>query len=311
MTVERRGPGSWEDAAGGVALALGVFDGVHVGHRHVLATLRRRADGLGVPPGVLTFDPHPLEVVAPEHAPPLLTTLEHRIELFAEAGVALTAVLAFDEAVRDVAPTAFVGETLAGDLRARLVVVGEDFRFGRDRTGHVGLLAELGEGHGFEVEVVPLVGGDRPWSSTRIRQMVAAGDVGAARAALGRPHEVWGKVVEGDRRGSTIGFPTANLDTHPRAALPANGVYAVTVGHHAAEALAGVANVGLRPTFGGDERPVVEAHVLDGEHDLYGDEIRVRFIDRIRDERRFDGVDALTEQIEKDVHTARRLLQGD
>jgi len=309
--IERRGPGDWGGAADGAAFALGVFDGVHVGHRHVLAMLARRAAELGVPPAVLTFDPHPLEIVAPQHAPALLTTIAHRIELFSEAGVDLTAVLGFDEAVRDVSPTAFVADTLAADLHARLVVVGEDFRFGRDRTGHVGLLAELGEVHRFEVEVVPLVGGDRPWSSTRIRQMVAAGDVAAARAALGRPHEVWGTVVEGDHRGSGIGFPTANLATHPRAALPANGVYAVTVGHDAAEALPGVANVGVRPTFGDDERPVVEAHVLDGEHDLYGDEIRVRFMDRIRDERRFDGIEALTEQIAEDVRTARTLLQGD
>ena len=309
--IERRGPGNWDVAGDGAAVALGVFDGVHVGHRHVLAMLARRAERLDVPPVVLTFDPHPLEVVAPEHAPALLTTLDHRIELFADAGVDLTAVLVFDEAVRDVSPTAFVADTLADDLGARLVVVGEDFRFGRDRTGHVGLLAELGQAHGFEIDVVPLVGGDRPWSSTRIRQMIAAGDVAAARAALGRPHEVWGIVVEGDRRGSGIGFPTANLETHPRAALPANGVYAVTVGHEAAEAMPGVANVGVRPTFGGDERPVVEAHVLGGDHDLYGDEIRVRFVDRIRDERRFDGIEALKTQIAHDVEAARKLLQGD
>lgn len=312
MRLERHGSGSWSDASDGVAVALGVFDGVHVGHRHVLTMLAERAGSLGVPPAVLTFDPHPLEVVAPDRAPRLLTTVEHRIELFGRLGIGLTAVLRFDDEVRDVTPAAFASGALADDLGARLVVVGEDFRFGRDRTGHVGLLAELGEGLGFRLEVVPLVGADRPWSSTRIRTMVGEGDVRGAAEALGRPHEVWGTVVRGDRRGHRVGFPTANLAVDRHIALPANGVYAVTVGHDALEALRGVANVGVRPTFGGgeDTAPVVEAHLLDAEDpDLYGDDLRVRFVERLRRERPFDGIEALRAQIREDVGAAREALE--
>lgn len=307
MKVLRGRPGSWASDGVARAFAIGVFDGVHLGHRYVLKMLRDHAAAAGMEPGVLTFDPHPLAVVAPAGAPAMLTGIEHRIELLGDLGMELIAVLEFDEPVRNWSPATFITETIAGALAAQVVVVGEDFRFGRDRTGHVGLLQEMGTALGFETVIVPLVGEDRPVSSTRIREMIAAGDVTGAAAALARPHELWGEVVPGDARGRSIGTPTANLAVPPAIAVPAAGVYAVTVGRTADEALSGVANIGTRPTFGG-EGLTVEAHLLDFDGDLYGQTLRVRFVGRIRDEQRFDGPDALVAQIRDDIEAAREIL---
>lgn len=307
MKVLRGSPAEWDSGAGPGAFAVGVFDGVHLGHRHVLSVLCARATETGLTPGVLTFEPHPLRIVAPEHAPPMLTGIDHRLELLAALGVEVTAVLEFDEKVREWAPATFLAETLAGPLAAQLVVVGEDFRFGKDRVGDVALLGELGRRLGLKPEVVSLVGGDTPVSSTRIREMIIAGDVSGAAASLIRPHELWGEVVPGDGRGRTIGIPTANVAVAPEMAVPQRGVYAVTVGRHADEALPAVANVGVRPTFGG-EVETVEAHLFDFDADLYGQQLRVRFIDRIRGEQKFESAAALVAQIGRDIAQARQLL---
>jgi riboflavin kinase/FMN adenylyltransferase len=307
VRVLRGHPTDWDVGPERTALAVGVFDGVHLGHRHVLGALVQRARERGIASGVVTFDPHPLSIVAPERVPPMLTTIEQRLELLEGLGVEVVAVVAFDDELRIWSPATFVTDLLAGSLHAATVVVGEDFRFGRDRTGHVGLLRELGMGLGFETEVVPLVGGDQPISSTRIRAMIAAGDVAGATAALGRPHEVRGIVVPGDGRGRSIGIPTANVAPRPGIAMPRRGVYAVRAGRTADEDRAGVANVGVRPTFAGSDE-VLEVHLLDLDEDLYGAELRVRFHDRIRDEERFESVDALVRQIGGDVEEARRLL---
>jgi riboflavin kinase/FMN adenylyltransferase len=307
VRVLRGHPTDWDVGPERTALAVGVFDGVHLGHRHVLGALVQRARERGIASGVVTFDPHPLAIVAPERVPPMLTTIEQRLELLEGLGVEVVAVVAFDDELRIWSPATFVTDLLAGSLHAATVVVGEDFRFGRDRTGHVGLLRELGMGLGFETEVVPLVGGDQPISSTRIRAMIAAGDVAGATAALGRPHEVRGIVVPGDGRGRSIGIPTANVAPRPGIAMPRRGVYAVRAGRTADEDRAGVANVGVRPTFAGSDE-VLEVHLLDLDEDLYGAELRVRFHDRIRDEERFESVDALVRQIGGDVEEARRLL---
>ena len=309
MKVLRGDPSGWDAGSSGHALAVGVFDGVHVGHRHVLAILRDQAAECGLEPGVLTFDPHPLTVVIPDRAPAMLTSLDHRIELLDSQGVEVVAVLDFDAAVREWSPATFVTETLAGALAAEMVVVGEDFRFGKDRTGHVGLLREMGNGLGFRTEIVPLVGEDRPLSSTQIREMIAEGDVAGAAVALARPHELWGGVVEGSGRGRTIGVPTANLALPPGVAVPKRGVYAVTAGRSADESIPGVANVGVRPTFDGTDE-TVEAHLLGFEGDLYGEILRVRFVDRIRDERKFDAVEGLVGQIGRDIEAARAMLVG-
>lgn len=310
MRVVRGVPDDWELDRAPRVLTIGVYDGVHRGHRHVLRRLQDLAARLGgLESAVVTFDPHPLSVIAPEAAPKMLTTVEHRIELLDGLGIDLVAVLRFERPVRDLSPAGFAVRVIDGALSARVVVVGEDFRFGRDRTGHVGLLREFGMVHGFETEIVPLVGGDEPVSSTRIRALVASGDVAGAADALGRPHEVRGLVVAGDGRGRTIGVPTANLSVAEGLAVPGRGVYAVVAGPVGEVAVPGVANVGVRPTFGGDVE-TVEVHLLDTDRDLYGHDLRLAFVERIRAERRFPDVEGLVSQIEQDVHMARRLLGG-
>jgi riboflavin kinase/FMN adenylyltransferase len=256
---------------------------------------------------VATFDPHPLTVVAPEHAPRLLTGIEHRLELLAEAGLDLAAVLPFDEEMRRLTSAAFAAAVLRDALQARLVVVGEDFRFGHQRTGNVASLAELGDAHGFAAEVVPLVGGQAPMSSTRIRAMVATADLAGAAAALGRPHEVRGTVVRGDGRGRELGYPTANVAVPATLALPPPGVYAVRSGRLGGDLAPAVANLGTRPTFDG-EGETLEVHLLEPPGDLYDATLRVAFVDRLREERRFAGPGDLAAQISADVAAARALL---
>jgi riboflavin kinase / FMN adenylyltransferase len=307
MRVLHGHPSTWDPDGTRRAVAVGVFDGLHAGHRHVLRDMADRARAAALETCVVTFDPHPLAVVAPEHAPRMLTTVEQRIELLEELDVDLVAVVPFDDEVRSWSPASFVTDLLVGGLGAVLVVVGEDFRFGRDRTGHVGLLREMGAALGFETDIVSLVGDDSPLSSTRIRELIAAGDVASAARLLERHHEVIGVVVEGDGRGRTIGVPTANVAVAAEVALPAHGVYAVLAAPVPGEWVSGVANIGVRPTFGGDAE-VLEVHMLDRELDLYGETLRVRFVDRIREERRFPDADALVAQIWADIEEARHLL---
>jgi riboflavin kinase / FMN adenylyltransferase len=307
MRVLRGHPSTWASDGARRAVAVGIFDGLHVGHRHVLKGMADRARVADLETCVVTFDPHPLAVVAPEYAPRMLTTVEQRIELLEGLGVDVVAVVPFDDEFRSWSPASFVADLLVGGVGAALVVVGEDFRFGRDRTGHVGLLREMGAALGFETEIVSLVGDDSPVSSTRIRELIAAGDVAAAATVLERCHEVSGVVVEGDGRGRTIGVPTANVAVSADVALPARGVYAVRSATATGEWMPGVANIGVRPTFGGDAE-LLEVHVLDRELDLYGQTLRVRFVDRLRDERRFPDAGALLVQIGADIDAARRLL---
>jgi riboflavin kinase/FMN adenylyltransferase len=294
-----RGPWAAWDVADS-AVAIGVFDGVHRGHAAVLREITHSPHL----PVVLTFDPHPLAVLAPERAPAMLTSLQRRIDLFAEAGVAVTAVLTFDDEVRSMSPEAFSLEVLTGGLDARRVVVGADFHFGKDRSGTPGVLRDLGDRYGFEVTVMPLVGDDVGVSSSGIRAAVAHGRVEEAAAGLGRRYRVVGTVVAGDGRGVDLGFPTANLEVAPGAAIPGRGVYAVVGGLLQGE-VNGVANIGVRPTFGGRHQEVVEVHFLDFDGDLYGEQIAIDFVTRIRDERTFGGVEELVDQIGRDVAAAR------
>ncbi len=297
----------WVPPERGAAVAVGVFDGVHRGHQAVLAGLRARAAELGgLPATVLTFDRHPLEVIAPERAPRLLTAPDRKVELLGDLGVDVVAVLTFDERARGLTPEEFAADVLVGGLGASVVAVGADFRFGKDRSGDVDELRDLGLGLGYYVEEVALLGDGESVSSTRIRAAVAAGDVEAAAAALGRPFELAGTVVEGDRRGAAIGFPTANLDVPANLLLPGRGVYAAWA-DTAGGAWPAVVNVGVRPTFGGATE-VAEAHLLDFDGDLYGTTLRLRFVARLRDERRFAGVDELSAQIARDVEAGRRAL---
>jgi riboflavin kinase / FMN adenylyltransferase len=301
MTVLTGDPHAWRlPQGGGAAVAVGVFDGVHRGHQAVLAELATVADG--GPVVALTFDPHPRAVVAPERAPLLLGTVEQRVEWLRAEGVSVVGVLPFDR-IREWSADAFVEVVLRRALDARVVCVGVDFRFGYDRSGDATTLRS----GGFDVRTLDLLGeGDGPISSTAIRRRLELGDTAGAADLIGRPHTVRGPVVRGDGRGSTVGVPTANVAPDPRVQLPANGVYTagVQVGDRSHPA---VVNVGTRPTFEGTA-VAVEAHLLDGEHDLYGRSVDVAFGDRLRDERRFDGVDALVAQIRVDIADARRLL---
>jgi riboflavin kinase/FMN adenylyltransferase len=287
-------------------VTIGNYDGVHLGHQTVLTDLAERASALGgLPRAVLTFDPHPVAVMAPEYAPRLLTSIDQRIEILDYLGVDTVGVLPF-ERVRMMNPEQFVCDVLTRGLGARVVAVGSNFRFGHDRVGDIESLRAGGATFGFDVDVVPLLEGDGPVSSSVIRTMISAGAVDEARQALGRAFELRGEVVGGDRRGRSIGFPTANVDLPAGMAIPARGVYAVRarVGVHL---LPAVVNVGVRPTFDGD-RELIEAHLLDFEGELYGDEIGLLFEHRLRGEQKFAGVDELAEQIQRDIEAARLLL---
>ena len=299
----------------GTAVTIGAYDGVHLGHRALLADLVARAGAAGLSPVVVTFDRHPASVVRPESAPPLLTDLDQKLELLAECGIERTLVVPFDRARADESAEDFVREVLVEALEAKLVVVGEDFHFGNRRRGNVALLRELGREHGFEVVGVRLTGEDlAPVSSTRIRSLVAAGDVVGAAALLGRPHEVRGPVVHGDGRGaSELGFPTANLEVSTDIALPADGIYAGYYRRPDGTGYLAAISVGRRPTFydPASASVLVEAYLLHFEGDLYGELGRVSFVRRLRDERQFDSVDALIAQMHDDVADTERLLTAE
>lgn len=293
-------------ASEGTILTPGNHDGVHLGHRALLRTARELAtDGLDVV--ALTFDPHPAQLLAPERAPALITELERRCALLRRAGADRVEVLAFDEALASMSPDEFVNDVLVDRMRARGVVVGPDFRFGKDREGDVTRLAKLGGAHGFVVRVEePVVVRGAPVSSTRVRTALTDGDIDLATALLGRVHELEGTVVRGQQRGRTIGVPTANL-APPAVLAPADGVYAVVarvVGDGAV--LSGVANLGVRPTV--EAGRSIEVHLFDFDGDLYGSTLRVGFVTRLRGERRFDGLAALKEQIARDMDDARERL---
>ncbi len=303
---------------GGAAVTIGAYDGVHLGHQALLAELRRRATAEGLSTVVVTFDRHPATVVRPASAPLLLCDLEQKLELLAAAGVDRTVVIHFDEERANESAEDFIRTVLVDGLRSRLVVVGEDFHFGHGRKGNVAMLREVGTEAGFEVDGVALeaAGGDGdpagPVSSTRIRRLVAEGRVAEAAGLLGRPHQVRGPVVHGDARGgSTLGFPTANVDVPDGIALPALGIYAGWFTAEDGGRRPAAISVGRRPTFYADGRLLVEAHLLDFEGDLYGQEVRVSFVERLRDEERFDDIASLVAQIGRDVAATRAVLDGD
>lgn len=292
------------------AVTIGVFDGVHLGHRRLLDRTREVADERGIRAAVVTFDRNPLEVLRPDDAPPAIQSLEARVARLGEAGMDLVHVLTFDRELATQSPEAFVATTLRGPVAAEHVVIGANFRFGRGAAAGTDWLADHGREHGFHVEAVELADVDgRTISSTAVRRAVAAGDVAEAATLLGRPFAVAGTVVGGDRRGRTIGFPTANVELPEGRLRPAVGVYA---GHAtvAGERHAAVTNVGRRPTFDG-EGITIEVHLIDVDRDVYGEQLEVTFEHRIRDEVRFDGVDALVAQIGRDRDEARSLLAPD
>ena len=298
----------------GTAVTIGAYDGVHLGHRALLRDLSQRAADAGLSTVVVTFDRHPAGVVRPASAPLQLTDLEQKLELLGACGVDRTLVIAFDRARADETAEDFVKEVLVDTLNARLVVVGEDFHFGHGRKGNVALLRELGAGHGFEVVGEALTDDGRdPVSSTRIRTLVAEGDVAGAARLLGRPHEVRGPVVRGDGRGGPeLGFPTANLQIGDDIALPADGIYAGHFIRADGTAHPAAISVGRRPTFyeAGTSPVLVEAYLLHFDGDLYGEPARVSFVSRLRGDRRFESVDALIAQMHRDAADAERALSA-
>lgn len=295
------------------AVTIGTYDGVHIGHRTVIDATHRLAEERGLRTAVVTFHPHPASVLRPESAPLMLTDIDQRLELLDRAGVDTTLVVSFDiERAQETAED-FVHNVLVDCLRARVIAVGDDFHFGKGREGNVALLRELGGRHGFEVVGLGLLArpgpGGESVSSTAIRREIAAGDVTGARRLLGRYHEVRGPVVAGDRRGRTIGFPTANMAVPRDRALPADAVYAGWYIRPDRSVHPAAINLGKRPTFHQDaEHSLLEAHLLDFEGDLYGELARVCFVERLRGEQRFDGIDALKAQLEADVAAARAVL---
>jgi riboflavin kinase / FMN adenylyltransferase len=299
---------TWIDDAsrlGGSVVAIGNFDGVHRGHQAVLAHVRDEARTLSVPSAMLTFDPHPASVLG-RTPPPVLTTLARKAELVKAIGVERVLVREFDVAFAAWSPERFATDLLARSLGAKVVVIGDNFRFGHKRAGDLATLRALGKDLGFAVEVFAVVTDALgPLSSTRVRQALAMGDVANVRAMLGRPHRIEGVVQRGEQRGRTLGFPTANIG-EIREMLPAHGVYAVRVLDEST-VHGGVMNLGVRPTVDG-HRATQEVHLFDFEGDLYGRTLRVEFVERIRQERKFEGLDALKAQIAADAHRARELL---
>jgi len=304
MRVLRDSYELWEPVPEPAFVTIGVFDGVHRGHQAILATLRERAAEGTV--AVVTFREHPATVVRPDQVPPMLTTIEQRLELFEEFGVDVVAVLEFHQ-VWHMEPAEFVAAIVSGVMRATHVAVGQGFRFGHEMAGDAGTLASLGEPFGYTLDLLDIVGGDVPVRSTVIRDALATGDVERAAAMLGRPFQLRGDVIVGDRRGRQLGFPTANLELDSGWAIPQHGVYAALTRIADGSWRRSVVNVGIRPTFGGLAE-VVEVHLLDSDLDLYGQELHVDFVSRIRAERRFDGIDELVEQIGRDVRQAEEHL---
>ena len=279
-------------------VALGSFDGVHLGHLEVI----------GDADTVVTFDPHPLAILAPDRAPQLLTKLEAKERLLGDAGVQELVTVPFDEQTSLMSAQRFVDEVLVEALQATEVRVGENFRFGQGALGDAGLLAAQ---EAFSTEVVPLLERDgRVVSSSWIRELVEEGDVAGAAVLLGHPFEISGRIVEGEKRGRSLGYPTANLVPEPGYCLPDHGVYAATASVEGAGELGAAVSIGLRPTFETELGELVEAYLLDFEGDLYGQELTLSFRERLRPELRFDDAEALVQQMARDVQDTRAALAG-
>lgn len=288
------------------AVAMGMFDGVHLGHRHILKEAREMAERAGWTPVALTFDRHPSALLRPEERPATLNTCEERVHLLLDAGVQHVVVLEFDTELSRFEPEAFLKEVIAFALGARGVVVGLDFRFGHGAKGDAALLEREARAFDWQLRLVEAVEeGGRRISSTRVRQCLERGDVEEAARLLGRPYAIEGDVVEGERLGRTLGYPTANLALDPALALPGDGVYLAMARHGSSEVHRGLVVIGTRPSVGGVKR-TVEVHLLDFSGDLYGRRLRVELLGRLRGIVRFASLDALKAQIALDVEEARR-----
>jgi riboflavin kinase/FMN adenylyltransferase len=289
-------------------LTIGVFDGVHLGHKHLISRLKGLARKQGFASGVITFPQHPQEVLSPQTRLPWLTGLEPRIALLKNEGVDFVVPLSFTRQLANLSPERFLG-LLKEHLRMRGLVVGPDFALGKNREGDTSALRRLGREMGFSITVVPPLSIDGGVvSSTAIRQALAKGDMKEVEKLLGRPFRLEGRVVGGDKRGRKLGFPTANLETAPGLALPTGGVYACRA-YLNGKAYSAMTNIGSHPTFGGGKQ-LIEAYLLDYKGDLYGRELALDFIGRLRDEKKFDTAEQLEEQIAEDVRRGRAILEA-
>ncbi|MDQ4075010.1 MAG: bifunctional riboflavin kinase/FAD synthetase [Chloroflexota bacterium] len=292
---------------GKTVLTIGNFDGIHRGHQALIEHIMERAEALGVKSGVVTFDPHPATVLKPTGAPPLLTTLEEKIALLEGLGLDLLVLLTFNRELMQTRAATFL-ERLNEGLQPRELWVGQDFAMGYKREGDVAFIQRWAEPRAIDVHPISLIEVDgEVISSSRIRALLAEGDVEDAARLLGRPPSVTGIVRQGDRRGRAIGFPTANIIPPTNHALPANGVYATRTALPTGETIPSVTNVGTRPTFGGQQRQV-ESYLFDWSGDLYDQPITVHFLYHLREEKKFEGIEALLAQIRTDAAEARRLL---
>ena len=284
-------------------LTLGVFDGLHLGHQAIMQTVVSRAKAINTVPTAITFDPHPRSVINPENAPPLLQTLDQRLNALEFFGIEQTIIVRFNQEFAAQDAEVFLRETIYERLQAREVYLGKGFAFGRNRSGNIELLRQMSEKLGFFADEVPEVclRGARI-SSSKIRELLSLGKVNLARRMLGRPYGVEGVIIRGEQRGRTIGFPTANLKPQNRV-IPKYGVYA-TANLIGGRWRRSITNVGVRPTFEGDREPSIESYIFDFDGNLYGDVLRVRFLHRIRDERKFGGIEELKIQIAKDSRLA-------
>lgn len=290
------------------AITIGNFDGVHRGHQALFQKVKQWAEQLNGQSAVMTFDPHPLQVLFPKKAPTFITSHSKKLDLIAACGIDATIVIPFDHEFSQMSAREFVEIVLVEKIGVKAIIVGHDYRFGHSREGNIAFLRQLGDQHGFKVDTVSGIKiNDTVVSSTAIRHMIVSGDISKANKLLGRYFEVSGAVIAGRKRGITLGFPTANIRM-PALTSPRTGVYAIEA-EVDGKTYGGAANLGYNPTFG-DTDLSLEAHLFDFNQDIYGKQITIRFIDRLRDELRFSGADELAVQIGKDVEDAKKILKN-
>ena len=292
----------------GCVATIGNFDGVHLGHQTVLGQLSEKAAELSVPSMVITFEPYPLEYFAPAEAPPRLTRLREKIKALTRYAVDRVLCMQFDNKLAAMTAEDFIQKLLIDGLDVKYLVVGDDFRFGNKRKGDFAMLQQAGEKHGFQVvNLHTFAIDDERVSSTRIREALARGELGIAEKMIGRPYRMCGRVAHGDKRGRTIGFPTANIHLH-RNNTPVSGVYVVEMFGIEGEPIQGVANVGTRPTVDGT-RSLLEVHLFDFSREIYGEYVNIEFVHKLRDEKKFDSFEVLKEQIDRDAEEAREFFK--
>lgn len=307
MLVFRKIP---EQASTPTVLTIGNFDGLHLGHRAMLERLVGKARELGLPPSVMTFEPHPREVFAPDQAPARLTSMREKLNLLESCGVERAYVCRFDRKLASLSAEDFIGKLLVQGLAVRHVIIGDDFRFGKGRSGDFAALEAAGRQHGFSCEAMHTVevDGERV-SSSAVRDALAAGDLEHAARLLGRPYVIAGRIVHGDKIGRKYGFPTANVQLK-RKRMPLTGVFAVTVSGLDKRQLPGAANLGVRPTLADGMKPVLEVHLFDFDREVYGQHVTVHFLHKLRDERKFASLDELKIQIARDVADTQAYFSG-